>query len=199
MKKIGLMLLFCSAILFATEDKALFAGMRNSRYAFIGGEYNHYGLTIENSIFVQKAEQQYVRATLSYRTPLPLHLNLCYALFSGVRYDRAYYDVGGKINLNGVWINDRMGLDATWQVYNDSEMGLFSTYEGRGSVRFLPEVSLFAGLRTIPEYRMREKRIFAGFSFTSGHLTVNPEVSTPMKKELELTRVAVSFLYKLPL
>ena len=199
MKKIGLMLLFCSAFLFATEDKALFAGMRNSRYAFIGGEYDHYGLTIENSIFVQRVEQQYVRAIIFYKTPLPLHLDLCYALFSGLRYDRAYYDVGGKINLNGTWINDRVGLDATWQIFNDSEMGLFSTYEGRGSVRFLPEVSLFAGLRTIPEYRMREKRVFAGLSFISGLLTVNPEVSTPMKKELQLTRVAVSFLYKLPL
>ena len=199
MKKIGLMLLFCVAILFATEDKALFAGMRNSRYAFIGGEYNNYGLTIENSIFVQKAEQQYVRAILFYSAPLPFHLNLCYALFSGVRYDRAYHDVGGKINVNGSWINDRVGLDATWQIYNDSEMGLFSAYEGRSSVRLLHEVSLFAGLRTIPEYRMKEKRVFAGLSFTSGHLTVNPEISTPMKKELQLTRVAVSFLYKLPL
>lgn len=199
MRKILLLLLLGAVASFATTSKEVFVGMKNSRYAFIGGQYGNYGLSLESSIFVQKAEQQYGRAVIFYKTPLVLNLNICYALFAGTRYDGAFYDVGGKLNFKGSWINERLGLDATAQVSNDSEIGLMFAYEIRGIVGILPEISLFAGARTIPEFRMKEQRFFAGFSFESGRIIVNPEISTPMKRELQLTRVSASFIYKLPL
>ena len=199
MKKVCLILLLGSFFLYAADDTSIFAGMRNTRFAFLGGEYKNFGLAIENSIYVQKADQQYARVFFFYKTSLPLQMQLCYALFAGSRYDRAYHDVGGRVNVRGAWFDEFLGVDAVWQIYNDSEIGLFSAYEGRGSIRLLREVALFAGLRTIPEYRMKARRVFAGLSFKSGHLVVNPEISTPLKKELQLTRVSVSFLYKLPI
>lgn len=203
MKKILLFLLACALVSFANEgsssNKEIFAGMKNSRYAFVGGSYKNFGLSLESSIFVQKANQQYGRIAAFYKSPLAFNLNVYYALFAGIRYDGAYYDVGGKLNFKGSWINERLGLDATAQVSNDSEIGLMFAYEIRGIVGILPEISLFAGARTIPEFRMKEQRIFAGFSFESGRIIVNPEISTPMKRELQLTRVSASFIYKLPL
>lgn len=202
MKKILLFLLACALVSFANEgsssNKEIFAGMKNSRYAFVGGSYKNFGLSLESSIFVQKANQQYGRIAAFYKSPLAFNLNVYYALFAGIRYDGAYYDVGGKLNINGSWIENRIGLDATMQISNDSEIGTIYAYELRGILRILSETALFAGTRTIPEFRMKEHRGFAGISFTSGNLSVCPEVSIPLSGKLQLSRISVSFIYKTP-
>ena len=49
---------------------------------------------------------------------------------------------------------------------------------------------------TIPEYRLSEKRVRAGFIFSYKELQVTPMLSIPVGEEIKSMRILCSFQYK---
>ena len=58
-------------------------------------------------------------------------------------------------------------------------------------------MGLIGQYTTVPEYRMSEKRIRAGFIFKDNNLSVSPIMSIPAKKDFKSMRVLVSMDYTL--
>ncbi len=208
LKKI-LICLFC-VLLFSAKDSSgndfnvdaphyIAAGMRQSRFANIEYVQNGFGIVFENSVFIQHTKLQYFRFLAFYETAFSDILKMRYSLFMGMRYNRDYFNSGSQIHLAEQFLPRFCHLKGSVQFLYDSEMGHDFVYDIQFRSNFFRDISLLAGLRTIPEYRAPEKRLYAGLSFDTPHLSVQPEISTPYHKQLQLTRVSISFLYNLPL
>ena len=92
-----------------------------------------------------------------------------------------------------------MNLEMMLQPFYDSEMGNFLGYLIRARTPTVKETSLFLGYKNIPEYRMVERRLSAGFSITKDDLIVDCEVSSPTSWKTQFTRVSLGFIYKMDL
>lgn len=200
-KTLAAILLFTIlSISHASDSTAIFAGMRNNRYAFAGMQAKSgFGIAFENSVLVQKVDIQYARLAVFYAKELPFNLSVNYAFYGGMRYDKEFYDFGSRIS--ALWkVHERyLQLNAMLQPFYDSDLGDLYGYLAGFRTFILPEVALFANFKNIPEYRDVERRIEGGLLFETNHLSVAPQISTPLSGDHPLTRVSVSFLYKLPI
>lgn len=181
----------------AESISSYFMGMTNSSYIFIGTEFfNRIGIAAEHSVFTQGAEKQYVRIAPFYRFHLPYEFYGSYALFSGMRYDKGYYDFGARLDLSwNIW-NRLMQVSGTYQPFYDSFIGLKNGYRLALQSIFSQHVGLFVGLKNIPDFRAVERRFCGGLIFDTPNISVKPEISVPTDGGTHLTRVSVSFVYK---
>lgn len=200
MKKVLLILLMFSLTIMAEKPSNILAGMRNGRYAFVGLQTKYdIGFAVESSVHVQKPEIQYGRGILFYTAELPYEISLDYALYAGMRYDQEFYDFGSRFSVLYKLHSRYLHLNGVLQPFYDSDYDGHVGYLVGARTFFLPEVALFASFKNLPEIRAVERRVSGGLLFETQHLSVMPELSMPINGEIQLTRVSISFLYKLPI
>lgn len=197
MKKIAciFILLFASSI-FASSNFAYLLGMRNNRYVFIGVEYdNVWGFIVENSVFTQGTEKQYIRVAPYYAWALPGNITGSYTLYTGMRYDKDYYDFGARID--ALWAPIQyMQLGGAFNPFYDSFLKEKIGYEFFLQSYITKELGIFAGFKNIPYFRDTERRIMGGFTIKTGNILVRPELSLPPNNGSHLSRVSLYFIYK---
>ena len=170
--------------------------LRDNRYASIGYRFlDKYDLKIEHSMFPEKIGFQYVRANAEANFSIE-HLMVSYKLYSGVLYNQNFYDVGADLKMNYTLLN-RIDLFANVNPHYDSGYEYETNYGAGASVRLHKGMWLVGQYTTVPEYRMSERRIRAGFIFKENNLRVSPVISIPAKKEIKSMRVLVSMDYSL--
>ena len=196
MKKIFFLMFALATSLFAAESQ-YFMGFENSKYGFVGFEHDDkWGLAVENSVFVEYIEFQYIRLNLFYRFNLPLEVSGFYTLYMGMRYNRDYFDAGSILYLQRDFWGNRISIRGAFQPSYDSDIKRQYGYLGEGRIRILSDVGLIVGVKNIAEYRENEQRLYGGVFFDAQHLQVRPEISIPTNMKMSVTRVSVSFLYK---
>lgn len=197
MRKALLLLFFLSICAFA-QNTHYFLGVQNSKYAFAGIENpNRFGFSIKNSLFVEDLEYQYVRAAIFYNFQLPFNIGGRYTLYSGIRYNRDFYDFGGNLHLKWNVFDKLLQIESSFLSYYDSDLGRKICYLVGIQTMFLKEIGVFAGFKNIPEYRDSEQRIYGGLVFDVPRILVKPEISIPINNEWETTtRISISFTYR---
>ena len=146
-------------------------------------------------MFPEKIGFQYVRAIAEANFSIE-HLMISYKLYSGLLYNQNFYDVGADLKLDYTLVN-RIELFADVSPHYDSGYEYKTNYGVGTSVRLYKGMWLVGQYTTVPEYRMSEKRIRAGFIFKENNLSVTPVISIPVKKEIKSMRVLVSMDYSL--
>jgi len=196
MRKFALIFLLFPLVVLAS-DVYYGLGLRNSKYASISIEQkNGWGIAVENSLFAQDLNFQYVRFAPFYNFTAPLGFNGRYVLYGGFRYDQNFYDIGAMLSVNWEALKKYLQVQGVFQPYYDSDLGQKNGYSVGIQSILLQEVGLIAGIKNLPEYRDTEQRFFGGLVFCLPHMTVIPEISTPARGHIQTTRFSVSFLYK---
>jgi len=197
-KLILIAVLLCSVNLSANGSFSYLMGMRNNRYVFAGVEYAaRFGIAVENSVFTQGTEKQYIRVAPYYRWNLGEWLVGRYALYTGMRYDRDYYDVGTRLDV--LWQHYRyLQVGGTLMPFYDSSLKGLVGYQAYVQSFLLKEIGVFAGAKNLPDFRNVERRFMGGLVFESGNLCIRPEVSVPMNGGTHLSRVSLFFVYRSP-
>lgn len=197
MRKIQcIVMLFLVVSLYANNSFSFLMGMRNDRYVFVGVEYaSRFGLAVENSMFTQGTEKQYIRVSPFYRWNIDDSFEGSYALYYGMRYDRDYFDVGARVDV--LWRHYRyLQVGGTLMPFYDSFLKGLVGYQAYAQTFPLKEIGVFAGAKNLPDFRDVERRFMGGLVFESGRLCVRPELSVPMTGETHLTRVSLFFVYR---
>ena len=195
-KVLWIALLLCCVNLSANESFSYLLGMRNNHYVFVGVEYaSRFGIAVENSVFTQGMEKQYVRVEPFYRWNLGEGLVGNYALYAGMRYDQDYYDVGARLDV--LWQSYRyLQVGGTLMPFYDSSLKGLVGYQAYVQSFLLKEIGVFVGAKNLPDFRNVERRYMAGLEIESGNLSVRPEVSVPMNGGTHLSRVSLFFVYR---
>ena len=171
-------------------------GLRDNRYASVGYHFlNKYDLKLEHSMFPEKIGFQYVRANAEANFSIE-QLMMSQKIYFGMLYNRNFYDVGAELKMNYTLFN-RIDLFANVNPYYDSGYEYETNYGAGADIRLYKAMWLVGQYTTVPEYRMSEKRIRAGFIFRENNLSVTPVISVPAKKEFKSMRVLVSRDYSL--
>lgn len=151
-------------------------GIENNRLVF--GEYtykNHFTGRLHISVYSEKFGFQYVRATLGYKTTIKL-LDISGNLFYGSAFNGSYYNCGARIDANANFFK-RLLVDATFAPWYDSGFKYTTCWEAKIGCKITRHIDIKVGYTTIPEYRMSENRILAGFDFHTSYLYVRPYLS----------------------
>ena len=195
-KVLWIALLLCCVNLSANESFSYLMGMRNNRYVFAGVEYAaRFGIAVENSVFTQGTEKQYIRVAPYYRWNLGEGLVGSYALYTGMRYDRDYYDIGARLDV--LWQSYRyLQVGGTLMPFYDSSLKGLVGYQAYVQSFLLKEIGVFVGAKNLPDFRNVERRFMGGLVFESGNLIVRPELSFPMNGKTHLSRVSLFFVYR---
>lgn len=151
-------------------------GIENNRLVF--GEYtykNHFTGRLHVSVYSEKLGFQYVRATLGYKTTLKI-LDLSGNMFYGSAFNGSYYNCGARIDANATFFK-RLLIDAALVPWYDSGYKYTTCWEAKIGCKITRHIDIKVGYTTIPEYRMSENRILAGFNFHISYLYVRPYLS----------------------
>lgn len=196
MKKLFAVLLFLLIEpVFANSNFAYLLGMRNNRYAFMGIEYSgKVGMVVENSLFTQGVEKQYIRLAPYYRWNIGKYFEGSYIFFVGMRYDGNYYDLGSRLDF--LWLPFYyFQIGGSLMPYYDSVLKRKIGYKAYAQSFVFQDVGLFIGVKNLPDFRETENRYIGGIVIKSGRIWVKPELSVPMSRDSHLTRVSVFFVY----
>ena len=190
MKNIYLPLLFLIFTIFTIQssraeeskpDTSKFSvGIENNRLVF--GEYTykkHFTARLNVSVYSEKLGYQYVRAALGYKTSFKM-LAVSGKLFYGSAFNGSYYNLGARIDANATFFK-RLLVDATLTPWYDSGFKYKTCWEAKIGCKITRHINIKAGYTTIPEYRMSEDRIIAGFDFHTQHIYVLPYISIGAK------------------
>lgn len=196
--RIRLLLICCLLFISSSFASYYMLGMRNSKYAYVAYENTrHWGFALENSFFVEEVELQYARVAAFYTFDLNLGLEGAYTLYYGRRYNGDFYDVGAILALKYNIVDRLFQIGATFQPFYDSDLKSKNAYNAWVQTIPLEEVGLFLGIKNQAEYRDLERRAYAGVVFDLPHITLKPEVSTPLEKGCKsTTRITVNFVYR---
>lgn len=151
-------------------------GIENNRLIY--GEYtykNHLTGRLHVSVYSEKLGFQYVRATLGYKTSIKM-IGISGNLFYGSAFNGSYYNIGARINADATFFK-KLLVDATLAPWYDSGFKYTTCWEAKIGCKITRHIDIKAGYTTIPEYRMSEKRILAGFDFHTPNLHVRPYLS----------------------
>ena len=171
-------------------------GLRDNRYASIGYHFlDKYDIKLEHSMFPEKIGFQYVRANAEASFSIE-QLMISQKIYFGMLYNQNFYDVGADLKMDYTLLN-RIDLFADVNPHYDSGYEYETNYGAGTSIRLYRGMWIVVQYTTVPEYRMSEKRIRAGFIFRENNLSVSPEISVPAKKEFKSMRVLVSMDYSL--
>ena len=171
-------------------------GIRDNRYAGIGYRFlDRYDLKLEHSMFPEKIGFQYVRANAEANFSIE-QLMMSQKIYFGMLYNQNFYDVGADLKMNYTLLS-RIDLFANVNPHYDSGYEYETNYGAGANIRLYKEMRFVGQYTTVPEYRISEKRIRAGFIFKENNLSVSPVISIPAKKEFKSMRVLVSMDYSL--
>lgn len=152
------------------------AGIRDSRYVY--GTYSlNSGLkfTLEHSLYSEKPGFQRIGAAIGYGSVLPAGFDWRANIFGATTWNRNYQVASADASLG--YHYSRMGLHATINPRYDSGLHYMTCWQAGVSVKITAPIAFVADYTTIPEYRMSERRIAAGFRFCDNALSVTPRLS----------------------
>ncbi len=200
MKSCVRLILFLVGLSFASTE--FFVGMPNTRNIILGLEFNEkIGVYVKHSILMNDPDmlinlkQQYIRIGSFYQWYGGRYLKGLYWIYGGVKYDQSFWDLGTRAFVV-VGLDQGINLEMMLQPFYDSEMGNFLGYLVRMRTPAVKGTSFVLGFKNVPEYRMVERRLSAGFSIAKDDLIVDCEISSPTSWKTQFTRVSVGFIYK---
>ena len=196
MKRI--ILFFLALLSFSTaQESAYFLGLRSSKYALVGIESKyHFGMAVENSLFVTDEHLQYARIALFYNFSLPFSLKGGYAIYGGSRYNQDFYDYGARLQLKWEPIRRLFQMEGVFQPFYDSDLETKYAYKLCAQSIFFDDVGIYGGIKNLPDFRDTEIRYFGGVAFDLPKLKLYPEISRPINGSFYTTRITVNFIYK---
>ena len=151
-------------------------GFSDNRFAYGAYTYkNHYVAALEQSIFSEKLGYQYLRGYVGYKGNSKLFNYSAFGYF-GSTYNRSYWSSGLSANLQCL-IKNRVILEGKLNPHYDSGDGYTTCWYAGGGVCITRNIDIFAGYGNIPEYRLPDYRLKAGFKFHVGALSVSPKLS----------------------
>lgn len=191
-------MLLMSAVMIVVAAKAQFmAGIRESHYVY--GQYNpvnDIGIKVEHSLYSEKMGFQRIGLAVNYDKVLGCGFSLWTQLAGATTWNRNYQVA--SLNVTARYQYMALGINAAVEPTYDSGLHYTTCWKIGASVRITDAIDIRAAYTTIPEYRLSEKRIRAGFGFESGKLSVIPELSISAgdNTRFKNLRVLMSMGYK---
>lgn len=172
-------------------------GVRDSR--FIYGDFTfrrHWTVKLEESVFPEKIGLQYLRAYAGYKGDWK-SLDYDAQAYFGACYNGNYHSYGLLASARYT-LFDRVMIDGKINPHYDSGYGYKTCFYAGAGVKITKNIDVLAGYTTIPEYRMSEKRVHAGFDFHVNRLSVQPMLSieTSGDRNAKTLRTLVGFRYQ---
>lgn len=172
-------------------------GVRDSRFVY--GDFTflrHWEVELEQSIFSEKIGFQYLRGYAGYKGDWK-SLDYKAQAYFGACYNGDYHSYGLLASARYTLFN-RVMVDGKINPHYDSGYGYKTCFYAGAGVRITDNINVMAGYTTIPEYRMSEKRVHAGFDFHVKRLSVQPLISfeTDGSRNTKTLRTLVSFRYQ---
>ncbi|MCH5246396.1 MAG: hypothetical protein J1E84_08020 [Muribaculaceae bacterium] len=155
-------------------------GIENTRFVY--GQYiykQHLITKLDISVYSEKLGFQYARGTIGYQRSFAM-VNLRGEYIFGSSFNRSYYNTGAMIAADALFAK-RLILNAKISPWYDSGYGYTTCYEAKIGCKITDHIDINAGYTNIPEYRMAENRIIAGFDFHVSKLYVAPYLSIGTK------------------
>ena len=172
-------------------------GMRDNRHVY--GSYllkGHYRFCVEQSLYAEKIGYQTLRGYIGYSDNL-LDIDYSGDVYAGSAYNGDYYNIGALLGAR-YKAAGRIIINARINPHYDSALGYKTCWEAGAGVVITDNINVIASYTTIPEYRMSEKRVRAGFEFSVKQLSVSPclSVATSGAGKSKTLRALMSFSYK---
>ena len=162
------------------QEHAFSVGIENTRHIY--GQFTlkeHYTAKLNVSAYSEKIGYQYARATVGYKTSISM-LNVAGECFFGSTLNGYYYNTGAIVSADAIFVK-RLLLDAKIAPWYDSGYGYTTCYEAKIGCKITKSINIKVGYTNMPEYRMSEQRILAGFDFDVAQLSVYPYLSIGTK------------------
>lgn len=172
-------------------------GLRDTRYVY--GSYfpiKGLGLTLEQSLYSVAIGYQRTGITVGYRHSFPFGLWLGGTVSGASTWKGSYqlYTAG----LEAGYSFKPLFLSGTVMPSYDTGLFYYTAWKIGAVIDLTNHISLNLAYSTIPEYRMSEKRLQAGFGFWVKQLQVSPRLSFSMgdHRYFQDLRVLVSMEYE---
>lgn len=191
MKKLIMIIFFVISVFVKAQ---LFVGLRDTKYVY-GGYLFECGMNtcLEHSVYSDKFAFQKVRLNIGY-THKWNNINMRIKTYMSTLWNGAYQDYGLQVGADYFMI-DWWGISGTVNTHYDSGLRYETCYLIGTTFNVNEHISFLANYTTIPEYRKSEKRIRGGVAFKVGGLKVIPEISIPIKEQINTIRLLCSMEY----
>lgn len=188
---LSICLLFCINNIYSQLN----VGLRDIRYAYVSYEFkNDWEAKLEHSIYSEKFGFQKIRAYMAYRHTWG-NFTLKANAYASTLWNADYQDFGANVSA-GYKILKPWNIEATVNPHYDTENKYKTFFTVSTDVQIIKYLGVIAQYTTIPEYRLSENRVRAGFIFSYGGLSVTPMLSIPVDGKVKSLRVLCSFEYK---
>lgn len=172
------------------------AGVRDNRHVYASYTLrSHYVFKIEQSVYAEKFGYQYIRAYAGYKGAAA-SLSYSGQAYFGTAYNGSYRSFGALAGARYGFLK-RLSVDARINPHYDSGYGYKTCFSAGAGVGITKAIDFVAAYTTIPEYRMSEKRVQAGFDVRVGGLCVSPRLSIAAEgaSKAKTLRALMSFSY----
>lgn len=175
-------------------------GMRNTRYAYAGYDFNtHFNASLSHSMFSEPIGYQQIGIEGSYRGSWR-KFDYSGGIFGATAWNGNYQYAGATVELTYSPIS-RLHFAGQIQPRYDTGYGYDTGYSLGASFDIIRHIGVKTSFTTIPDYRKSEKRLHAGLEFRVGELSVSPVLSFPLEgdQKMKTMRVLVAAEYKFKL
>ena len=175
----------------ATSAHAQFTvGLKNTRFAEVGYTLkSHYTFQLSHSLFSEKPAFQEVKVTFNY-TNAWQDLSYSAAAYGSSTWNGDYKTAGARIGGRYTFAK-RFHILGILNPHYDTGYGYNTCFAAGALVNFISAIALRLQYTTIPDYRMSEKRLHAGFDAKVGPLSVSPILSVPLEGSSQLSKFRV--------
>ena len=177
-----------------TVEAQVAVGLRDNRYGFISYTHQeHWLLKLEHSIYAEKFSFQKIRLAIGYQHR---HDNFIWGVspYFSTLYNVDYQDFGTFINGEYQPIKG-IALKGVVNPHYDSGYDYTTCFQAGVSVYLYKGMGAEMHYSTITEYRISEKRIRVGLTFSEGNLLVSPLISVPAEGNVKSIRVLCGCSY----
>ncbi len=186
----------CSITALAAHSQ-IRVGLHNTRFAEVSYTLKgHYFFQLSHSLYSEKPAFQEVKFTFEYLNAWH-ELHYAGAAYGSTTWNGDYQTAGARVS-GKYTLAERFHILATLNPHYDTGYGYNTCFAAGASVNFMRAIALRLQYTTIPDYRMSEKRLHAGFDACVGGLSVSPILSIPLEGSSQLSkfRVLVSCAYR---
>lgn len=165
-------------------------GIRNTR--FVEADYKfkcNVGVGLSHSLYAEKIAFQEIKASVFYENYLS-KFDYRGTLYGSTTWNRDYKTVGAKLDVRYNFVKSASVMAALNPHY-DTGYDYRTCFSAGAAYQIIKPIAVKVLYTTIPDYRMSEKRIHAGFDIVSGALSVAPVVSIPVEGNSKLSKFRV--------
>ncbi|MBD5214887.1 MAG: hypothetical protein HDS75_08740 [Bacteroidales bacterium] len=150
---------------------------------------SHYTFQLSHSLFSEKPAFQEVKVTFNY-TNAWQDLSYSAAAYGSSTWNGDYKTAGARIGGRYTFAK-RFHILGILNPHYDTGYDYNTCFAAGASVNFISAIALRLQYTTIPDYRMSEKRLHAGFDAKVGPLSVSPILSVPLEGSSQLSKFRV--------